>query len=275
MQRAKLQADGREIIDADWFTPDDLPGLPSPMSMAWRLIQDFLQPRWTGVAAALLGSRRLERYHPHLLERFAMIERSGHAADAAAFSASAVDRKSPLSGVVGALSERCTRSGGNGPTAGLIELYGESHRHYHTLNHIRHCLYRVRPGGSADGPIPMRWKWRCGSTMRFISPERPIMNGAAPSCSGNGPKGEPTPTFLQRVHDLVMATTHREPQHDRRAVSWWTLTYPALVCRGKSASGMDALIRAEFPAMTVMMSIIQGHLRFPTVFAEPADLFFH
>jgi NAD+ diphosphatase len=38
----EVQADGREIIDADWFTPDDLPGLPSPMSMAWRLIQDFL-----------------------------------------------------------------------------------------------------------------------------------------------------------------------------------------------------------------------------------------
>ena len=24
--------------------------------------------------------------------------------------------------------------------AGLVELYGEPHRHYHTLAHIRHCL---------------------------------------------------------------------------------------------------------------------------------------
>lgn len=37
----ELRADGREIVEAGWFTPDHLPGLPSPMSMAWRLIQDF------------------------------------------------------------------------------------------------------------------------------------------------------------------------------------------------------------------------------------------
>ncbi|CDH43109.1 MAG: NAD(+) diphosphatase [Candidatus Competibacteraceae bacterium] len=38
----ELQVDGQEILDARWFTPDQLPGLPSPLSMAWRLIQDFL-----------------------------------------------------------------------------------------------------------------------------------------------------------------------------------------------------------------------------------------
>ena len=38
----ELQVDGREIVEADWFAPADLPGLPSPMSMAWRLIQDFM-----------------------------------------------------------------------------------------------------------------------------------------------------------------------------------------------------------------------------------------
>lgn len=38
----ELQADGREIVDARWFTPNEMPGLPSPMSMAWRLIQDYL-----------------------------------------------------------------------------------------------------------------------------------------------------------------------------------------------------------------------------------------
>ncbi|HRF63499.1 MAG TPA: NAD(+) diphosphatase [Candidatus Competibacter sp.] len=36
-----LRVDGRELLDAGWFAPDALPGLPSPMSMAWRLIQDF------------------------------------------------------------------------------------------------------------------------------------------------------------------------------------------------------------------------------------------
>ena len=37
----ELRVDGRELVDAGWFAPDALPGLPSAMSMAWRLIQDF------------------------------------------------------------------------------------------------------------------------------------------------------------------------------------------------------------------------------------------
>ncbi len=36
------RADGREILEARWFTPENLPGLPSPMSMAWRLVEDFV-----------------------------------------------------------------------------------------------------------------------------------------------------------------------------------------------------------------------------------------
>ena len=40
----EMQADGQELLDAGWFAPDELPGLPSPMSMAWRLIQDFIAP---------------------------------------------------------------------------------------------------------------------------------------------------------------------------------------------------------------------------------------
>ena len=39
----EIQVDGREILEAHWFTPDEMPGLPSPMSMAWRLIQDYLE----------------------------------------------------------------------------------------------------------------------------------------------------------------------------------------------------------------------------------------
>lgn len=38
----ELRADGQEIVDAQWFSADDLPGLPSPMSMAWYLIQDYI-----------------------------------------------------------------------------------------------------------------------------------------------------------------------------------------------------------------------------------------
>ncbi len=38
----EVRVDERELLDARWFKPDALPGLPSPMSMAWRLIQDFV-----------------------------------------------------------------------------------------------------------------------------------------------------------------------------------------------------------------------------------------
>lgn len=38
----EIRVDGQEIVDAGWFAPDQLPGLPNPMSMAWRLIQDFV-----------------------------------------------------------------------------------------------------------------------------------------------------------------------------------------------------------------------------------------
>lgn len=38
----ELQIDGREILEARWFVPNKMPGLPSPMSMAWQLIQDYL-----------------------------------------------------------------------------------------------------------------------------------------------------------------------------------------------------------------------------------------
>jgi NAD+ diphosphatase len=41
----EVRVDGRELLDAGWFAPDALPGLPSPMSMAWRLIQDFVAGR--------------------------------------------------------------------------------------------------------------------------------------------------------------------------------------------------------------------------------------
>lgn len=37
-----LCADGREIVEADWFHPDALPPVPEPISIARRLIDDFV-----------------------------------------------------------------------------------------------------------------------------------------------------------------------------------------------------------------------------------------
>ncbi|MGI8794558.1 MAG: NAD(+) diphosphatase [Acidimicrobiales bacterium] len=38
----EIQVDETEIIDAQWFTPDDLPSIPGPMSIARRLIDDWI-----------------------------------------------------------------------------------------------------------------------------------------------------------------------------------------------------------------------------------------
>jgi NAD+ diphosphatase len=41
----ELRPDPAEIEDAAWFTPDNLPALPPPMSIARRMIDDFVEKR--------------------------------------------------------------------------------------------------------------------------------------------------------------------------------------------------------------------------------------
>jgi len=38
----EITVDGDEVIDAQWFRPDDLPMIPPPMSIARQLIDDWL-----------------------------------------------------------------------------------------------------------------------------------------------------------------------------------------------------------------------------------------
>jgi NAD+ diphosphatase len=40
--RGEIRCDGREIADAQWFPPDRLPNLPGPISIARRLIDDWV-----------------------------------------------------------------------------------------------------------------------------------------------------------------------------------------------------------------------------------------
>ncbi|MFP4033784.1 MAG: NAD(+) diphosphatase [Desulfococcaceae bacterium] len=41
-ESGEIAADGREILDAGWFSPDDLPRLPPPGSVSRKLIDNFL-----------------------------------------------------------------------------------------------------------------------------------------------------------------------------------------------------------------------------------------
>jgi NAD+ diphosphatase len=38
----EIQIDGEEIVDARWFRPDELPNIPPPLSIARRLIDDWV-----------------------------------------------------------------------------------------------------------------------------------------------------------------------------------------------------------------------------------------
>jgi NAD+ diphosphatase len=42
-ESGEIRLEERELLDAQWFRPDDLPPIPPPMSIAHQLIADFLQ----------------------------------------------------------------------------------------------------------------------------------------------------------------------------------------------------------------------------------------
>lgn len=91
----------------------------------------------------------------------------------------------------------------------LIAHYGESHRYYHTLDHIRHCLSEFDQAVNLmDDPDTVEialWFhdaiYRSGATDN----ER---------CSADlfqkWAKGHAEAAFRQQVDDLIMATTHRD-----------------------------------------------------------------
>lgn len=111
-----------------------------------------------------------------------------------------------------ALWGRClageTSVAGEDVYARLAELYGEPHRHYHTLVHIRRCLRefdRAAELMDVPGAVEMAlWfhdaiyvpgatdnEWQSAELFRRWSGERA------------------DPAFLQRVYGLIMTTTHR------------------------------------------------------------------
>ncbi|NJM10822.1 MAG: hypothetical protein HC889_01895 [Synechococcaceae cyanobacterium SM1_2_3] len=199
-----------------------------------------------------------------------MIERSGHAADAAASSASAVTEKARFP----ALWARCL----NGEpalaetvSAQLIELYGEPHRHYHTLNHIRHCLHQFDQAAAlmADPDAVEMALWFHDA---IYQPGAPDNEWRSAELFREWAEGRTEPTFLQRVHDLVMATTHREPQQNDAGfivdIDLSGFGLPWAECERDGC-----LIRAEFPAMTDD-EYYPGHLRFLRTLQNRPTFFF-
>lgn len=142
----------------------------------------------------------------------------------------------------------------------LRELYDEPHRHYHTLNHIRHCL-REFDGAAAlmddpDAAEMALWfhdaiywpgatdnEWRSAELFRQWS------------------DGRADPVFRQRVHDLVMATVHREPPDRGDAGFVVDIDLSSFGLPWEACERDGRRIRAEF-VKTADDQYYPGHLRF-------------
>lgn len=90
----------------------------------------------------------------------------------------------------------------------LARLYGESHRHYHTLDHIRRCLEELdRAIEVADNPDAVE--------MALWFHDAIYVSGAkdnewrSAELFWNWSEGCADLAFRERVRDLIMATTHR------------------------------------------------------------------
>ena len=93
--------------------------------------------------------------------------------------------------------------------AGLVELYGEPHRHYHTLVHIRHCLRQFELAADLmDQPDAVElaiWFHDAIYIPGAMDNERRSADLFREWSMAAGAAAD----FQESVNDLVMATTHR------------------------------------------------------------------
>ncbi len=154
----------------------------------------------------------------------------------------------------------------------LIELYGEPHRHYHTLNHIRHCLREFdRAAALMDEPDAVEMAlWFHDA---IYQPGARDNERRSADLFRRWSDGRAEPVFQQRVDDLVMATTHREPPGWRDAGFVVDIDLSSYGLPWETCERDGRLIRAEFAAVADDQ-YYPGHLRFlwalqdrPTIFS--------
>ncbi len=103
--------------------------------------------------------------------------------------------------------------------ARLVKLYGEPHRRYHTLDHVRHCLGEFdRAATLMDDPDAVEMAlWFHDAIYRSGAMDNERRSA---DLFRQWSEGRVDAAFLQRVDDLIMATTHRDPptQRDERFI---------------------------------------------------------
>lgn len=97
--------------------------------------------------------------------------------------------------------------------ARLAELYGESHRHYHTLDHIQHCLSEFdRASTEMEDPDAVELALWFHDAIYHPGAKDNEQRSAElfEGCFA----GDAEPDFRRRVRDLILITAHREsPRH--------------------------------------------------------------
>jgi len=141
-----------------------------------------------------------------------MGERFGNSAD----SVESSERPNRERARFAALWARCLTDGSTAAEtvyARLSELYGEPHRHYHTLDHIRHCLREFdRAASEMEEPDAVElalWFHDAIYQPGAVDNER-----RSADLFEQWSAGRAVPAFRRRVWDLILITTHREsPRH--------------------------------------------------------------
>ena len=123
-----------------------------------------------------------------------------------------LDKQAPLKTRFTALWTRCLNggepAGAEAVYARLAELYGEPHRHYHTLDHIQHCLHEFDQATAFmdDSEAVELALWVHDAIYQSGARDNErrsadLFRNYAHQYAGA--------IFQQRVDDLIMATTHR------------------------------------------------------------------
>ncbi|HOB62799.1 MAG TPA: hypothetical protein PKI41_11880 [Candidatus Competibacteraceae bacterium] len=153
----------------------------------------------------------------------------------------------------------------------LAERYGEPYRHYHTLNHIRHCL-RLFDRTAALMREPDLVEMALWFHDAIYQPGAQDNERRSANLFRQWAEGGMDPMNLQRVDDLIMLTTHRDsPQGDGEFVVDIDLSSFSLPWDECERDGRR--VRAEFAELSDAQ-FYPGHLRFLRVLQSRPCFFY-
>ncbi|MCP5158655.1 MAG: hypothetical protein H6975_04435 [Gammaproteobacteria bacterium] len=93
----------------------------------------------------------------------------------------------------------------------LLHLYGEAHRHYHTLDHIQHCLQEFDQAATRmDDPHAVEIALWFHDAIYEPGAKDNEQRSAELFQKYSNSSGCTDMLFQRRIHDLIMVTTHRE-----------------------------------------------------------------